>query len=261
MSSIRLVLVLALVTTTVVRVRTQGSSPSAADTARAQAFLGQLQHAVDASDRKVVSRLFRYPATVLASGFNIPVANTDEMLRLYDLVFNPELRCAIAWTGFVRNGTPRPRHPIGLQADGLSIAGGLVWAQKSGTDFRIARVTVPPSVSYQHAQEPRRVRFPEGQRGEKSVQYYNWLQRDDLDAYVLTARKGQLLQARIEGFQGSDATLRVIEAGAAASDPGREAARTWSRYLTATGEYRIEVIRLAPYCDPALLYRLFITLR
>lgn len=256
-SVIRLILAMTVVAT--VRAQSRASAPS--DSARAQAFLDQLQHAVDSGDRPGVARLFRYPSTVLASGFNIPVASTQELLRMYELVFNSEMRCAIVESGIARAGAPRPKHPVSVQPDGLTIAGGLVWAQKSGTQYRVSRVRVPAAVSYSHVSEPRRVRFPPNQRGEKSVQYYNWLQRDDMDPYILTGRKGQFLQTRIEGFQGGDATLRVIEAGSPAGTTSRDSVRTWSGYLPATSEYRIEVVRLAPYCDPAIMYKLFITLR
>jgi hypothetical protein len=257
----RAVLVMSIATMIAAAVRAQNPSPRPSDANRAQAFLTQLQHAVDTGDRPGVARLFRYPSTVLASGFNIPVANTQELLRMYELVFNSEMRCAIVESGIARAGAPRPKHPVSVQPDGVSLANGLVWAQKSGTQYRISRVSVPAAASYSHVTEPRRVRFPPNQRGEKSIEYYNWLQRDDVDSYLLAGRKGQLLQVRIEGFEGGDATVRVTEAGSPPGTSMREAVRTWSDYLPATSDYRIEVIRLAPFCDPSFKYKVFITLR
>ena len=51
----------------------QSGRPSAAILAQATAFLQQLQHAVDNGDRRTAAAMFTYPASVLASPFNIPV--------------------------------------------------------------------------------------------------------------------------------------------------------------------------------------------
>lgn len=241
----------------------QSSPTPAIDYSRAETFLNQLQRAVDSRDRPGVARLFKYPSTVLASGFNIPVANTQELLRMYDLVFNSEMRCAIVQSGIARAGAPRPKYPVSVTSEGFAIGAGLVWAQKSGTQFRVARVTVPPSFSFQRSQEPRRVRFPDSQKNERSAQFSNWLARDEADSYLVAARKGQFLQVRIEGFRGADATLRLYyqTTGRALGVPGRDVIRAWAGAVAETTTYRIDVARLAPYCDPALLYRLAITLR
>ena len=37
--------------------------------------------------------------------------------------------------------------------------------------------------------------------------------------------------------------------------------RTWTAALPAAGEYRIDVARMAPYCDPSFTYSLIVTLR
>ena len=49
---------------------------------RAADFPAELQHAVDGGDRRVLAALARYPAWVLASGFNIPVKDETMPHRL-----------------------------------------------------------------------------------------------------------------------------------------------------------------------------------
>ena len=41
----------------------------------------------------------------------------------------------------------------------------------------------------------------------------------------------------------------------------RDGVRVWDGIVPATGDYRIDVIRRAPYCDPVLVYVLALTLR
>src|SRR5262245_28482513 len=65
------------------------------DTRGVEPFLRRLRAAVDSGDRRAVAALVRYPATLLASGFNIPLKDPAEVVRLYHLAFTPEMRCAI----------------------------------------------------------------------------------------------------------------------------------------------------------------------
>jgi len=43
--------------------------------------------------------------------------------------------------------------------------------------------------------------------------------------------------------------------------PSEDIGRSWSGSLPFSGDYRLEVVRLARYCDPPLIYFLSVTLR
>jgi hypothetical protein len=89
------------------------------------------------------------------------------------------------------------------------------------------------------------------------------LQRDEVWPYVLYAKRGQQLQVRISGFRGRDVVMRVTNPATKAPLESRSPAdgRSWSGVIPATGDYRVDVIRRAPYCDPLLTYNVAFTLR
>lgn len=71
------------------------------------------------------------------------------------------------------------------------------------------------------------------------------------------------MRARIDGFRARDAVLR----GGMPTDPqssradsaNDRATRAWTARAGDTTEFRLDVVRLAPYCDPAVTYALTIT--
>ena len=234
--------------------------PVLAQTSPPERFLAALQQAVDAEDRRAVASMVAYPATVLAGGFNIPVKDTKTFLTLYKAVVTPELRCAVVLSAIAKPGQVAPAHPVAVSPDGLVIADGRIWAPLKDGRFRIARITVPPAApSATGRTGVERVTFLEP-KGERTASFSGWLVRRNVDAFVVTVKKGEMLQARIEGFRGRDATLRVSDPPAG-SNPVTDAGRTWTGVATSGGDYRIAVVHLAPYCDPAERYKLFITLR
>src|SRR6476646_4139722 len=89
-------LVALVVTTAVPAGQAQPPVIPPANRARANEFLEQLKHAVDSADRRAVSGMVGYPLTVLASGFTFPVKDVASFTRMYESVFTPELRCAVA---------------------------------------------------------------------------------------------------------------------------------------------------------------------
>ena len=70
------------------------------------------------------------------------------------------------------------------------------------------------------------------------------------------------MQARIERFPGRSASVRVVEVqtGRVLAQRG-EAPRVWNGTIQAPGDYRVEVVRLAPYCQPSFTYLLTITIK
>src|SRR5262245_53680386 len=82
-----------------------------------EAFVGGLRRAVARIDRTAVAAMVQYPMRVLAGGVPIPVSDRAALVKMYDLFFTPDMRCAIE------------RGPLADTAEGLSIGGGTVWAQ------------------------------------------------------------------------------------------------------------------------------------
>jgi len=60
-------------------------------------FVTRLRSALAAGDRRGAAAMFRYPLRVNepALPLPIPLDNTASTLQMYDLLFTPEMRCAI----------------------------------------------------------------------------------------------------------------------------------------------------------------------
>jgi hypothetical protein len=229
-----------------------------------ESFLGQLQRAVDHRDRRAVAGMIRYPITVLVSGWQVPVRDAAALSMSYDLFFTPEMRCLIVQSGVPRGNEPPPLNPVKVMSDGISIGDGRIWAQRSGTTFQITRLIIPPSAPMRFvAQAPRRVVLSGSASTHRPAQFSGVLAGDAVESFLVSARKGQLLQASINGFRGSDATVRVFDQKSGNPIEARtpDGARTWRGVIPASADYRIDVVRLAPYCDPPLQYLLAVTLR
>jgi hypothetical protein len=240
-----------------------GQAPATSDRL-AESFLGQLQRAVDHRDRRAVAAMIRYPITVLVQGWRVPVRDAAALVTSYDLFFTPEMRCLIVQSGLPRAGEAPPTNPIRLATDGMSIGDGRIWAQRRGDTFQITRLIIPPSAQTRFvAQAPRRVVFSGSAPGQRPAQFSGVLAGDAVESFVVSATKGQLLQASINGFRGSDATVRVFDQKTGGPIEARtpDGVRTWRGVVPASADYRIDVVRLAPYCDPPLQYLLAVTLR
>jgi len=230
---------------------------------RATEFLNRLKQAVDAADRRTVSSMVSYPLTLLASGFNIPVKDAAMFSRMYDSLMTPELRCAIVASEITATTAATGRRAAIITPDGLSLVEGAVWAPFKDGRYRIARLRVPPpaaSVAGRTAIE--RVRFAES-TGDRSATFAGWLIRQNVDVFVVTLKKGETLQARIEGFRGHDATLRVspwLSTSGQPPAPLPDIGRIASTIAATAGDYRVEVGHRAPYCDPPQRYKLTITI-
>jgi hypothetical protein len=231
---------------------------------RTAEFLDRLKQAVDSADRRTVAAMVGYPLTVLASGFNIPVKDAAAFIRIYDSLMTPELRCAVMASEISPGNTSASRRVAIITPDGLSLVDGAVWAPFKEGRYRIARIRVlPPAPSVEGRKGVERVTFAEP-KGERSASFTGWLVRHNVDVFVVGVRKGETVQARIDGFRGHDATLRVSPqspAKAGPITPPPDIGRTTSARAAADGEYRIEVAHLARYCDPPQRYKLTVVIR
>ena len=211
------------------------------------AFKRALIEAMARNDRNAVARMVKYPATALIGGFNVPLLDRATVLQTYQIVFTPELRCLVEKSGVMTD------------VSGGMLAAGRVRVLQDGNAFKIARINVPPADG--SAPPPSKTIQAYFRKGQ--AQFAGRLYGDGLDAYLVAGRKGAHLEARIERFQGRGAMVRVIDTltGQSLERPGAQAPRTWAGRFTEPGSYRVEVVRLAPYCDPPFTYLLTLTLR
>jgi len=254
----------ALLVTTAVAAGQPPSVVPPANRARASEFLEQLKHAVDSADRRAVSGMVAYPLTVLASGFNIPVKDAASFTRMYESVFTPELRCAVVASELLSAAERPTRRSVTITPDALSMVEGAIWAPFKDGRYRITRIRVPPPApSVEGRKGIERVTF-EPPKGERSATYAGWLVRQHVDAYVVSVRKGETIQARIEGFRGHDASVRISlhsTSGARSTLPVQDVGRSSAATATADAEYLVEVAHLARYCDSPQRYKLTLTIR
>lgn len=229
----------------------------------AEAFVARLIDALASGNRRQVAALFAYPIKVQVAGLGNPVSvdNAASLVKYYDAFFGADLRCGIELSRVPVAGAPAPAHKL-LIADGaVSIDNGrLVAARSTGGVLKINRMSVPVATPSGKARPPRTVTF--AMKG-LEAQYMGRLAHEDVDAYLVTARKGQTLEARIDRFAGSALALTVLPPVGLAPNALRatETARTWKAIVPETGSYRIEVAKQSGFCAPDLTYLIGVTLR
>jgi hypothetical protein len=222
--------------------------------ADAAAFVSRLAQAMSRKDRAAVADMVRYPFAATVSGVGVPVASRAQLINLYDGLFTAELRC------LVEESAAKGAAAIRVGGGGITFAAGNIRADQVDGGLKITRLSVPAAkaIAAPPQPPPRRVTMRSG-----DVQYSGRLYGDGVDAYLVSARRGDVLQARIEQFAGRSATVRVVDqkTGKPLDRPGATAPRVWSGPIQEPGEYRVEVVRLAPYCQPSFTYLLTITLK
>src|SRR5262249_68583 len=156
----------------------------------------------------------------------------------------PELRCAVVASQLPSASEPPTRRSVTITPDSLSMVEGAIWAPFKDGRYRITRIRVlPPAPSVEGRKGIERVPF-EPPKGECSGTYGGWLVRQNVDAYVVAVRKGEAIQARIEGFRGHDASLRLSPhspGGARPPLPVQDVGRSSAATATADAEYLVEV--------------------
>jgi hypothetical protein len=127
--------------------------------------------------------------------------------------------------------------------------------------LKITRIILPPGYGSGLGAKPRQVLFRWGKRGNA---YTGRLSADNVDVYLVNARKGDLLNAQLERVRVERASLRIVQQSgnrtlAPTGHGASDAQRGWAGPVPETGECRVEVVRGGAYCDPAVNYRLKIS--
>jgi hypothetical protein len=229
---------------------TQGGPAAASAERRGQVFARRFVQAMARGDRNAVGSMIRYRAIALAGGLTLSLSDRSSVRDMYVLIFTPELRCLVE------------RKPVVADSAGVALADGRVRLEDVNGDLKITRINVPPATGAAPPppSPPRRVGF---RWGKGQAQYTGRLYGDGVDSYVLRAAKGDRLEARIERFPGRNAFVRVVQLSndRRLERPDAPTPRTWANTLPETGEYRIDIVRQAPYCEPPFTYLLTINLR
>jgi hypothetical protein len=137
----------------------------------------------------------------------------------------------------------------------VSLADGRVIAEGAQGKYQITRLTSFGDTSTRLG-HPRPVTFPNGQR---TVALGGRVAELGADGYIVVASAGDRLRAAISGFPAGSLRLRVSRRGSNSFLDGGGLVRggkggtTWEAQLTEAGEYLVEVVRRAPYCDPPVI--------
>ena len=216
-----------------------------------RAFATELQRAFRTGDRQAVASLVRYPArvSVIQRPRQVYVKDRDALEQMYDMVFTPHLRCAVVYSREPVAGEPQPKHALLLASGVVSLAGGRVIAERTQGTYQITRLTSFGDTSTRLG-KPRAVTFPTGQR---TVEFGGRVAELGADAYIVVASAGDRLRAAISGFPMGSLWLRVSRRGSNTFLDGGKGDSVWESRLTEGGEYLVEVVRRAPYCEPPVI--------
>ena len=247
----------ATITIATLTVSAQSPRPAQSSMQNERAFATELQRAFRAGDRQAVASLVRYPArvSVRQRPFPIYVKDRDALEQMYDMVFTPHLRCAVVDSREPVAGEPRPRNTLLLASGVVSLADGRVIAERTQGKYQITRLTSFGDTSTRLG-TPRPVTFPNRQR---TLELGGRVAELGADGYIVVANAGDRLRAAISGFPAGSLWLRVSRRGSNTALDGGAYARggtggtAWEARLTESGEYLVEVVRRAPYCDPPVI--------
>jgi hypothetical protein len=228
-----------------------GARQAVIDDAPVRRFLGELQRSVAQDDRAAVARLMHYPLTVRAAGVRIPIPDQAAFVTYYDAVFSPSLKNVIARAELVRAGQPAPAVAVTVSESGAFVHGDAVVIERVGDSLKVTRLSAPlaplePAPARAggpvRPREPRRIAM-----GLRTVRLDGFLSEAERDSYLIWANKNQLLEVRIMGVRERDIVARIVrlETRAPLDASAREGARTWVGRIPESGEYRIDVVRLA----------------
>jgi hypothetical protein len=229
--------------------------------AEAEAFRTQLLDAFTRGDRGAVAGMVRYRLVVDAGGLQVPVVDRATLIKMWNVVFPPEVRCLIEESRIPVPGAPAPRHVIAVDAGGVFFGDGRIRADRGPGGLKITRMTLPPGFGEGAAGKPKPVLF---RWGKGRVRYAGRLSADNVDVYLVQARKGDVLNAQLQRARLHSASVRVVQQAGnrelPAGSAGQSPRRFWAGVLPENGEYRVEVVRLGAYCDPPASYQLTVSL-
>jgi hypothetical protein len=226
----------------------------------AETFRQRLLDALTRGDRQAVSAMVRYRLVVDAGGFQIPVVDHASLVKMWNAVFPPVVRCVLEESAVQQPGLPSPKYLTKTDADGVSFGNGSIRADRGPGGLKITNITLPSGYSSGLGGQPRRVAF---RWGKGRVKYSGFLAADNVDVYLVQAHQGDLLNAQLERVRVERASLRVVNSKdnrvltpTAQGDPQRG----WAGPVPESGEYRVEVVRRGAYCDPPVNYQVTISL-
>jgi hypothetical protein len=229
----------------------------------AQTFVGRLRAVIAGNNRRAAAAMFRYPLRVHSPmlPFPIPLDNPPDTVRMYDLLFTPEMRCAVEMAQIPADGRPQPKYPLVVNAGALNLGQGLIVAERTAGVFKITRMTLIGSPAGHKVGTPV-VTSDIDLRFQGMVrQVAGNLAGDGFDRYTVALTSGSLLQARLERFKGLDAIVRVTDSQGQPVDPKADGKRVWAAAIRTSGNYHVDIVRKAPFCDPPLTYLLTLTAR
>jgi len=223
----------------------------------AEAFRQKLVDALAKSDRRSVAGMVRYRLVVDAGGMAVPIVDQATLLKLWDVAFPPEVRCLIEQSAIARAGHA-PKYAIRVDTGGMFLGDGRIRVDRGADGLKITRIILPPGYGSGLGGKPRQVVFRWG-KGQNA--YSGRLSADNVDVYLVNARKGELLNAQLQRVRVEQASLRVVQQSGnrtltPTSPSAGDAQRGWAGPVPDTGEYRVEVVRRGAYCDPAVNYQL-----
>ncbi len=212
----------------------------------AAAFRTALVKALRTRDTRAVDLLFAFPVRLTQAGGE-PINVTSQSGFPILGVFWPDTVCAI------ENGA--------VQDDGqvVRIGKDLVVAQRAeGGALRVTAFKVSGGY-YEPRKQPVAsldLRFHGAKR-----QAAGNLEFDEVDVYDVMLTKNITLQGTLERFPGNKAVIRVKDAKGKPVNAAADGRRSWTGTIPESGNYRVEVVRKAPYCEPLLTYLLTLTAR
>jgi len=230
------------------------SPATPASEGKTAAFTQRLLSAMAHRDVDALGAMFKFPASVRAGGITLPIGSTAALAKAFDTVFTPELGCALEKdTG----SGARTADAVRKEGDAVTLGQGAVHLQPSGDSFVIVRIDEPAGAAPPAPRaKPRPVDLPSGQ-----VQMSGTLAAGGADRFIVSTRQGDVLQARVERFQGRAIGVRVLDARTGkVLSTGLDTARVVSATAQQPADLAVEVTRLT-FCEPAVSYLLTLSKR
>jgi hypothetical protein len=223
-------------------------------------FLAALQRAAATNDRRAVAAMVRYPLEVTAGGLQIPVADADTFVTIYDTLMTPAMKAIIAASRVPAAG--QRQNPAAATPDGGLTLGEAMTIRPVGQGFRIVRLEVPlgaPVSSSPGERVARQLTFRVG----TPTLVNGTLQTGGVDRYDFHAQRGAFVEARLTGVPGRTVLLRVInrDTGAAIDARADAGTRVWTGRVSESASYRIEVVRQKDTSGEPLIYTLSVGVR
>jgi len=217
-------------------------------------FVATLQQAASQNDRRALAGMMRYPLSVTAAGLQIPVADANAFVSLYDSIMTPAMKGVIARARVPADSKPRP--DVIMPPGGGIVFENAVTIAPVAPGFRITKLSVPlaPASATPGERVARRLTFRAG----RPTQVSGSLLPGGKDVFEFHAVQGALLDVRLTGVPGRTVLLRIVDSGTgkpldARADAGT---RVWTGRVSASSDYSIQVVRQPESGQETLIYTL-----